>query len=161
MEREISIATELAITLVSLAALISVIIGITYMGNSLKEEMTGSFTDIKVGMYDDYVNALAKSDTDNEMPTVTAYNILTTYEKVIIKSANGMTGEVRLLLTEGSDLKDDLKGRVQLQIVKTNVGGYVAFIHESYCTWKIGTCTCFDKTGFNALKSEYGITTGW
>lgn len=161
MERDLSVATELAITLVSLAAVISVIVGVVYMGNNIKEETTGSISEVKVNIYDDYVKSLAKSDTDNEMPTVTAYNILTTYEKVIIASANGDTGEIRYLLTQGSDLKNNLKGRVQLQIIEASVGGYIAFIHKSDCSWKVGACTCPNKTGFYTLKSEYNLVTGW
>lgn len=173
MEREVSIVVEISIVLVAISALLSIIFFTVYVGNDIKADATSSISDIKNEISVNYVKGLANGEIDNEMPSATAYNILTTYSDVIVESANGYDGEIRNLMTEDSDLKNKLTGRVQLELIEITDGAYVVFIHTGYdpndpnniapgnCNWKNGNCTCPNKTGFYALKSKYNINTVW
>jgi hypothetical protein len=172
LEKEVSQSVELGVTLMAISILLGLIFFTVYLGNGIKADAGEGLSDVKNEISINYINALAKGEVDNDMPTATAYNIFKTYDKVILETANGYDGTVKILMSQGSDLSNNLSGRVQLELKEVPGGGaYVAFIHTgqklsfdkgfSTCTWYVGTCTCQDKTGFTAVKSKYKVITTW
>lgn len=153
MEREVSHSVELSVGLVALAALLSIIMFTVTIGNIVKAKSGDGLTDVRDSMSVEYVKGLVSGEIDNEMPTATAYNILNKFRGVIVEEATGYDSKVRNLQIEDSILKDNLKGRVQLEIKETTQGTYVAIVRilDKDGTIKSGQV----QTGINTLNSKY------
>lgn len=130
MEREVSSAITLAVTLAAIGLLLSIVWFTVYIGTDMKNLGAGALNSVQDNMSNGYIESLASGEVDNDMPAATAYNLLKTYDKVIIESANMMTGKVTNLMTGDSDLRSDLSGRVQLELHKTDSGAFVVLIHN-------------------------------
>ena len=176
MEREVSISTELAVSLVSLAALLGLVFFFVAQGLFIRDGAGEVITDINESTNVDYVVNLASNGLANEMPAVTAYNILTRYYTTIVESANGVNyatevnnkyfpyleNRITNLQTTGSDLISDLatlSDRVQLELVDVGGGAYVAFIHPKNSLWSSGRIdtTCEYVEPYLKLIEKYNI----
>lgn len=154
MERELSITTELAIILVGVAAVLGIVSYLIFVGKEIQNSTSGTLQGLEDNLGYDYVLSIANGEIDNEMPAVTAYNILTKYGDIITWSANltmsnaevtnthacrTATAEnspdktylcsgIRNLQMHGSDISNKMKGRVQLELIPityTNPNGTV------------------------------------
>lgn len=143
MEREVSMTTEITVTIMSVAALLGIVAFLVLIGKGIQSDASEKMVDINDNVGYDYVVSLAKNGTDNEMPAVTAYNILTKYGDYITWSANltvdsleaqnthacktaraegysdadYLCSGIRNLQIHGSDIADSMKGRVQLELI--------------------------------------------
>lgn len=156
MEKEVAEGANVTIALVSIAALIGIIVFTVYIGGVIREDSGEVLTDIRDEMSVDFIYRLSAGGVDNEMPAATAYNILKTYDKIITEVACGFDGEVSHIMTEDPCVGNRLTGRVQLEVIEVD-GAYLAFIHEEDCNWHVGDETCSVQSGFNELKSKYGL----
>lgn len=156
MEKELSNTVDISVVLIALSVFLAIVLSTVAIGMSIREKAATSLTDMKDDLTVSYVSSLANGITDSEMPTATAYNILRTYNTVIVESVNSMTGKTVNLMMEDSDLQNDLSGRVQLEVIKTPSGAYIAIIHDKDCNYRGGS-SCGNATAVNALKTKYNV----
>ncbi len=156
MDREVSSIVDFSVSLVALVAVLSIVVVTVMLGRDLMNDVTNSANDIKTDISARFVYDLAKGEVDNEMPTATALNIFTTYEKVISTTGCGICGETRDLLSERSCVTNHLSGRVQLEVLGSS-GVYVTLIHRGDCNWFVGSCICSEKGVFQTVKDRYGL----
>ena len=199
MEREVSMATEISVIIMSIAAVLSMVAYLVIVGKGIQNDASEKMVDIQDSVGYDYVVSLANGETDNEMPAVTAYNILTKYGDYITWSANltvsaskaanthacrtakseGYADEaylcsgIRNLQIHGSDIADNMKGRVQLELIpieyanangtKTHSGTYLAIIHPEKSTWKSGVVdsSCEYVGWYDQLITQHGLDFTW
>lgn len=189
MEREISISTELAVILVGVAAVLGLVSFLLFVGKDIQYGASEKMVDIKDSVGYDYVVSLANGEMDNEMPSVTAYNILTKYGDIVTWSANltvkastventhacrtaraegyddadYLCSGIRNLQIHGSDIAENMKGRVQLELIPTNSDTFVAIVHPERSTWKSGVVdsSCENVEWYNKLMVEQGLDMTW
>lgn len=168
MEREVSAATGITITLVVLSVLLSMIFYTVSFGYDMKNRAAVGIADIRGSLSSNYIRSLMIGETDNDMPAATAYNILRKYDDSILEVADLITGEIDVPMIEEPSIHTYLTGRVQLEIIEVNGGSYIAIIHNGSdrvindvtyhaCTWKQGVCTCPHKDIVAGFKSKYGV----
>jgi len=165
LEREISSTVSLTVSLVSVAALLSIIFYLVAIGGNIEAGASETLSDISTDLSGGYIEDLYLGSVDREMPAATAYNILRIYERVIIESAC-YTGSVTHLLTEGPCIGDNLRGRVQLELFKVD-GGYIAFVHKDTFTWSRvdelakPVAEQENYVGYEYLRSKYNLSFPW
>lgn len=189
MEREVSISTELGVILAGVAAVLGLVSFLMFTGKGIQYDASEKMLDIQDSVGYDYVVSLANGEMDNEMPAVTAYNILTKYGDIITWSANltvsATTVEntqacrtaraedypdkdyycsgIRNLQVHGSDISENMKGRVQMELIPTPNGTFVAVIHPERSTWKSGVVdsSCENTEWYDKLLLEQKLTATW
>lgn len=184
MDREISYMTALAIALVGTGAIISLIWVTLFIGKDMQSSSTEGIVNVSNDMSINYIRSLSSGETDNEMPTATAYNIMRTYGDIITEAACGSNGGVTNLMAEAPCLESELKGRTSLQLMELPTGEFVALAHVvdypdpssptgyTSCNWfdkspvtGLGQCTCPENhSGFAQLKVQKELTDqdlGW
>lgn len=154
MERELSIGVELAIGLVALAVVLSLTMGFVYYGNIIKDGSGSQFVDMKETMSLDYMKGLARGETDTDMPSATAYNIIRTYESVISEEVSGFDITVRVPSVDGSVLKDNLKGRVKLEVYETSDSSFVVIVNK---VDRSGAIVNNTEIAINQIRAKYGL----
>lgn len=155
MERELSISVELVVTILAITVVISILMFTVIVGNEVKEDSSEALSDVRDSISIEYVEDLDKGRVDSNMPAATAYNILSMYSSVIGYEASGFDNKVRDLKSEDSVLKNNLKGRVQLDIVDTPTG-YVAFIQPLDDRGKIKNTTTSGLSKLNTTSKAKG-----
>ena len=81
MEREISVAVEIGVTLIALSVVISIIWFTVYLGNTMANDVTIEASDIVAS---NEVGSLEElCDTNTVMPTSAVYSLLRTYSSNI------------------------------------------------------------------------------
>lgn len=189
MEREVSISTELAVILAGIAAVLGIVSFLLFVGKDIQYGASEKMMDIEDSVGYDYVVSLARGEMDNEMPAVTAYNILTKYGDIISWSANLTIKEadventqacrtaraenyddadylcsgIKNLQIHGSDIAENMKGRVQLELIPTPQNTFVAIIHPERSTWKSGVVdsSCETVIWYNKLMTEQQLDFTW
>lgn len=154
MERELSTGVELAISLVGIAVLLSIIMAFVGYGNTIKNGSGEQFVDFKENMSLDYMKSLANGEIDNDMPSATAYNIIRSYESIISEEASGYDSTVRVPSRDGSILRDNLKGRVKLEVHEVSGSSFVVLIHVLNRDGVVSNTT---DVGINGVISKYGL----
>jgi hypothetical protein len=167
LEREVAEGVAISVAIMALAALMGIIFFTVYLGNGVKESAGGALMNIRDEISINFVRALESGELDNEMPAVTAYNIIKTYDKAIIEVASGLDNTISNPMTAEPSLGNKLTGRVQLEVHEVN-GAFVVFIHNENCNWRAGVHATNDGvttnckvTAFNTLKTKYSILTEW
>lgn len=180
MDREVSISTELAVGLVALAAFLGLLFYVVQIGRGIQADTAESLENMNNSISADYVQGLVNGEISNEMPAVTAYNILTRYYQILTESANGVNysddinflyfpdtdSRVTNILTSGSDLANNLatlSGRVQLEIIPTGQGTYIVLIHPGNSLWSSGIVdtSCEHVGAYLQLLAKYDLTPSW
>lgn len=165
MERELSSTMAITVSLIAVTALLSIVFLTLSIGGTVQEGASRSLTDVSHNLSMGYIEDLYLGVVDREMPMATAYNILRTYEDVILESAC-YNGEVTNLLTQGPCTGSNIRGKVQLELFKVN-GGYVAFVHTDKFTWNRAEELAKTPSerevwyGYEALRKKYGLTFDW
>ena len=146
MEKEVSMAMQISVSLIAISALLSIVLFTVYLGQEVKVEAfdvaNRMVIDSEVGLLEDLVGQ------ENEMPMATAYSILRTYSRVIAKvtchdSHHGAGVSKVTDLTEGSPcLLEHMRGRVSLEVKKIEEGWYEVIVHKQGCTWYYTSCDC-------------------
>lgn len=174
--------------LVGVAAVISMIAFMLFIGKGMEYGASSSLKDIDDSISYDYVVSLANSSSDNEMPAVTAYNILTKFSDYITWSVNLTVPDnvedsqacrsartegdpnkdyicsgIKNVQLHGSDLSNNLKGRVQLEIIDRDNGTFLAVIHPQDSTWRSGVATYTNKqySWYTSTIRDLGMTATW
>lgn len=154
MEREVSTATWMAISLTILAVLITIIFTTVNIGQSVEQNSSAGLNGVGNSLSLDYVMGLTDGEVNPNMPAATAYNILSTYSSVITYEATGWDSQVRNLQTQGSELSQHLQGRVLLDIVETPEDTYVAFVHILNSQNQVADLT---TAGFTKLDTIFNL----
>lgn len=189
MEREISMFTEIATILISVSVLLSIVVYLVMTGWGIQNDASEEMTKLNEGLGYDFVESLARGEFDNEMPSVTAFNILTKYNHIITWSANLTVSPsevenspacktakaenhkdkdiicsgIRNLQLHGSDITENMKGRVQLEIIPTYGNTFIAVIHPENSTWRSGEVdsSCEYVQWYDELIAEQGLDRTW
>ena len=156
MEKEVSSIVDLMVGLIAVSAVLGIVTFTVLIGRDVMSDVisTASSIDSMVSM--GFIEDLAKGEVDNEMPTATAFNVLTTYDNAIGVTGCGVCGEERELITQRTCLSDHMSNRVQLEVLGSD-GKYISLIHEGDCNWFVGACTCTHSNIFSGIKLKYGF----
>ena len=156
MEKEVSSIVDLMVGLIAVSAVLAIVTLTVLIGRNVMGDVisTASSIDSMVSM--GFIEDLAKGEVDNEMPTATAFNVLTTYDNAIGVTGCGICGEERELLTQRTCLSNHMSNRVQLEVLGSD-GKYIALIHKGDCNWYVGVCTCTHRDVFSDIKLKYGF----
>lgn len=148
MENEVSKTVDIAVALVGLSALISLILVVANLiGFSLKDTSNSGAENITSSMTKGYVSEIASNKDIENIPASTAYSIILTNKDRISTEVSGYDDVVRDLSEDDSVLKNNLKGRVKLELVPTGSEDYTAIIN------------ILDDKGNIANKTENAINT--
>lgn len=149
MEREVSSAMELAVTLMIVAALLAIVIVPVFMGRGVQENVYSEVAGIEANMKLATMEELADKFV-TEMPAATAYNIILqnsdkiSYYACLYDIANN-TGGQPINLNEVDDvcLGKHLKGKIKLYVARNGEGNYQVGIHSINCKATMKkACTC-------------------
>lgn len=141
MEKEVSSAIELSVTLIALTLVVTLIIFTVTMGGSIREESYAEAVTISSSLENDTLEELADNFI-TEMPAVTAYNLILQnpeyiahYECTYCEAKTGVkTHGFNPNTKDGICLKTHLQGKVNLIVNKVAPGTYYVAIHSTKCT---------------------------
>lgn len=155
LEREISMTVWLAVSLVLISAVIFLVVGTVYIGQSIETSSASAIGGVSQTMTSGYVADLANGSVSPIMSAPAALNILMMFSNQITYEANGYDGIVRNIQTQGSVLSQHLNGNVDLVIVPVPGGTYVAFVHILNFQGQIQDQT---DVGFKHLDAMFNLT---
>lgn len=151
MEKEVSHAVEIGVTLVIMAAVIGIIFFTVFMGDSVKNDAFTFAVDTKTTVESAAIEDLYKAE-QTDMPTATAYNILRRYSNSIsafyctycVSKGEALHDEItNLSISDNNCLARHLQGKVKLCVYRNGEGQYCVFVHDVNCEGeKIVQCTC-------------------
>lgn len=156
MEKEVSSMVDLMTGIIAVSLVLGIVFVTLMIGQGITNDVVNTTTTITRGLNTGFLEDLAKGEIDNELPTATAFNILTTYDVSIGHTGCGICGEEREVLAERTCLGDHMSGKVSLETLGSD-GRYVVLIHKGDCNWYVGSCTCPNKGVFTAVKQKYGF----
>ena len=138
MEREVSIVTEIGVSLIALSAVIGIIWFTVFMGNTIGNEVSVEASEIVANMEVGALNDLC--DVNTVLPTSAVYSILRTYGSYIPDSNSTTDSEFRCNIgstvdTNISCVLTHMTGKVSLEVHRTDEGWYSAEIHHVNCNW--------------------------
>lgn len=142
MEREVSIVTEIGVTLIALSAVIGIIWFTVFMGNLMGNEVSVEASEIVSNMEVGALNDLC--DTNTILPTSAVYSILRTYGSYIPEFKCNLHNPPKVLdlNTDAPCVLQHMTGKISLEVYKTDEGWYCAEIHHVNCNWYNGICNC-------------------
>ena len=136
MEREISVAVEIGVTLIALSVVISIIWFTVYLGNTMANDVTIEASDIVAS---NEVGSLEElCDTNTVMPTSAVYSLLRTYSSNIPEyrcNFHSTPTELDLTETQVACILQHMTGKVSLEVQRTDGGWYRVIIHHMNCDW--------------------------
>lgn len=156
MEKEVSSMVDLMVGLIAVSAVLGMVTFTVLLGRNIMSDVIGTASNIDGMISVGFIEDLAKGEIDNEMPTATAFNVLTTYDNAIGVTGCGVCGAERELITQRTCLSDHMTGRVQLEVLGYD-GKYISLIHKGDCNWYVGACTCPSGSIFNTIKQKHGF----
>lgn len=138
MDREISIVTEIGVTLIALSAVIGIIWFTVFMGNMMGNEVSVEASEIVSNMEVGALNDLC--DTNTILPTSAVYSVLRTYGSYIPESDSISDSAFKCNIgstvdTNISCVLSHMTGKISLEVHKTDEGWYSAEIHHVNCNW--------------------------
>ena len=140
MEREVSAAILIAVALVLMSALIGLVMYTVVIGNEVRADAFESAVNlqesISSGYYDDMVGK------NNIIPASAAYSLLLKGENIVTKVTNKITGEVDEPGSIGNSILAHLRGKVSLEVTRTDSELYEITVHEEDCKWYNGVESC-------------------
>lgn len=145
MEKEVSYALEVGVTLAVLSVLLMIVFLTVSIGNEVKidayEVGSSIVSELKEG------NMYTLIGLENNMPTAAAYSLLRANSGVISEVVcynNKHTGSklVTNLTVESPCLLEHMSGRVSLEVSIVNSSWYKVIVHRENCPWYYTTCTC-------------------
>lgn len=147
MEREISVAVEIAVALIAVSALIGIIWFTVFMGKDMANSVTVEASELSGEVTVAALNDMC--DKDNVMPTSAVYSILRTYGNYIPQCKCGVceNQEVQNLLESPPCILNHLTGKVNLGVKVTDNGWYSVEIHDMNCEYSNVTPVCKCKLG--------------
>lgn len=157
MEREVSIMTELVIGLLALSAFLFIVFGVMSISRSLQEDSVSATTDIRESLSVSYLRDIARGEVDGEMPSATAYNIVTMFESAIVAEASNFDSKIRIVSLDSSVLETHLKGRVVMQVKEVSGGQFAIILTMVDETVPQSYIDAKTATGVNTLKTKYGM----
>ncbi len=138
MDREISTATNIAVAVIAMAALLSIVMFTVYVGNQVKNDAIEQAVAIQESISSGVFESLLYKDS--EMPTAAAYGLLQIGIDVLTESNCKVCGKTLGPGKVGSCLQSHLTGRVSLEVIKVSDGQYKVVIHDEDCTWATTVC---------------------
>ena len=153
MENEVSNSVSVAVSLIGIGALLVIVAWVVMLGQDMEGRVVEKVADVKSNVTVQYIDDLVSGRVDNEMPSAAAFNILTTYEKVISSTICGICGEEVDLLTGSSCIGKHMNGRVQLEVIEKDKV-YNVIIHKGDCNWKVGNCTCANRVALDKFRTN-------
>lgn len=157
MEREVSLMTELMIGLVALSAFLFIVFGTISISRSLQEDAVSTTTDVKETLSVSYLRDIERGEVDSNMPSATAYNIMTSYEDSIVAEASDFDDKVRVVSVDSSVLETHLKGRVNIQVKEVASGQFAVILTMIDETMPQSYIDNKTQVGVNTLKTKYGM----
>lgn len=151
-----SISVSITVALLVTGAVLALVFFTVFLGNEIKTGISDYFGDSLNDMNSGILHDLASGISDYNMPSATAYNILKLHERVFTEVYDLRTGEVKDILREDLNLRENLTGRLDLEVINIE-GRYYAFIHDEVCEWDTGSCTCGHSHLWFDFRSYYGL----
>lgn len=142
MEREVSIAVEIAVALISVSALIAIIWFTVFMGKDMANDMTIEASELTGEVTVAALNDMC--DKDNVMPASAVYSILRTYGNYIpeCKCYICENNETQNLVETQPCILNHLTGKVNLRVKVTDNGWYSVEIHHMDCEYTNPSAKC-------------------
>lgn len=140
MEREVSTAAGLAVTMIAISALLWIVIFTVKVGNDVKVNAVESGVNLQTSIRTGQVESMTVENI--VIPAAAAYHFFETNYRVIESSECRICGKTYTAGQAGKCLLEHLTGKVSLQIIKVGDERYKVIIHKPDCTWESGTCTC-------------------
>lgn len=151
MDKEVSHAVELAVTMTVLAVVLGIIFYLVSVGGELREDVYATTTDINVTMQNSTLEELC-DNYFTEMTAASAYNIIMQNSAYIskytcyycyYKTKNNVyrTG-YSLQDKDNICLKNHLKGKIHLIVYKNGAGKYHVSVHSIVCPKSRSTTRC-------------------
>ena len=144
MEREVSMAVEIAVALISISAFIAVLWFTVFVGegiaNDTSVEASGMITTIQEGRLSDLTNK------NTVLPVSAVYSILRSNEDSIYRVDCGLCKEYTLPEEQRNRycMLKHLTGKCSLEVSFDEDGGwYNIKMHKQTCDWLDGSCSCF------------------
>ena len=138
MEREVSIATMLAVSMCALATFISIVMVTVTVGNYIKASAYEEVDDMQVKVECGTLRDLR--DTDKEMSVAAVFGIIQNSEDYIESI------EYRIKDKDGNrvtDIQNNLSGRCRLEVDYNPSNGMCSLIlHNTDCAWLYEGCSC-------------------
>lgn len=141
MEREISIAIELGVTLMALSVVILLVWFTVFIGNGMSNDMgeeashiigvveTGSLRDL--------------CDVNTVLPTSAVYSLALNYSSYIPEYHCNKCNKDIDLNNVTPCLLQHMTGKVSLEVNPSIMGGYSFKVHHMNCNWfNSGICNC-------------------
>lgn len=139
MEKEVSHAIEIGVSLIAVSAVIAIIWFTVFLGQDLKisavNESSRIVTDLQEGVISDMVGQ------QNDIPTATAYGIVRSYGSIIPSSTCKICGKVTDLTKDTPCLLNHMHGELSVEVNAVN-SWYEITIHKLDCTWYYNNCNC-------------------
>ncbi len=146
MEKEVSYALEIGVTLAVLSVLITIVFLTVNIGHDVRadayEEGVRIASDLEDG------NLFSLIGRENNMPTAAAYSLLRANSRIIPElvcySSKHSGSKLVSNLTEDSPcLVNHMQGRVSLEVEMVNDSWYKVTVHKENCPWYYSSCTCY------------------
>ena len=138
MEKEVSTATMLGVSLAILAAFISVVMVTVVVGNYIKASAYEQVGDMQVKMESGTLRELR--DSDKEMSLAAVFGIIQNSKDYIEEV------EYRIKDSKGNvitDIQNNISGRCRLEVQYNNTSGmYKLILHHVDCAWLYTACDC-------------------
>ena len=151
MEREVSMAVEISVALIALAAFIGILWFTVAQGedlaNDISVESSRIFGVVESGQLD------GLTQQSSILPTSAVYSIIRPNESVIshvnckicgrVVQDNELTNAQKILeVGKGKCLLQHLNGKVSLEVEFSNIlNAYILTVHEQDCGWYSASCT--------------------
>lgn len=141
MEREISVAIELGVTLMALSVVISLVWFTVFVGheisNDVSEESSLIIDVVETGALKELC------DVNTIVPTSAAYSLSRNYSSFIPDYQCKKCSKTLDLNTEAACLLQHMTGKVSLEVNRSIKGGYSFVVHHMNCSWfSSGVCNC-------------------
>ena len=139
MEKEVSTAVQLAVSLIAISAVLAIVMGTVYIGNGLKSDLVTSTVDMQTELETGQLKTMSNSDTIM-MPKAAIYTIISKERigvtKLTVNGIDYITNEQGRWVSQGDELAADyddgkyvfpediilnsLDGKVDVKVTKEN-----------------------------------------
>lgn len=140
MDKEVSSAVEIGVTLIVLSLVISLVWYTVFLGKGVENDAVTFGVQITSSMQEGVVEDMV--GLENDMTTASFYGIARAYGRYLPKVDCKICGKVTDLTKETPCMLSHMHGKVSVD-VKYVDSWYEVVVHKENCTWFTGVCTCY------------------